>query len=343
MRALRKTAPRPGAELEDVPVPDPGEGEVLVRVHAASICGTDLHIFDWNEWAQGRVTRVPMTFGHEVAGTVEAVGPEVHHVQRGAFVAVETHIACGVCSTCRTGRAHICRNLKILGVDTDGAFAEYVVVPAVNAWVVGEGIQPDHRVGDGTVRERRACDVRDRGRRGPAHEPGRGHRVRSDRPVRGRDRARARGLEGDRDRTQRRTPVARGEDGCRPVDRSEGRRSGRGGARRDGRQRRGGRARDVGERDRDRSGDPAAGPRGPHVAARAPGRAGDAGPERSGDLQGGPDPGDHRTPDVPDVAADDDLAVHGTGRHLPGHHASVPAGSVRGGVRDGRARATPRR
>ena len=117
---------------------------MLVRVHAASICGTDLHIFDWNEWAQGRVTRVPMTFGHEVAGTVEAVGPEVHHVQRGAFVAVETHIACGVCSTCRTGRAHICRNLQILGVDTDGAFAEYVVVPAENAWIVGEGIHPDH-------------------------------------------------------------------------------------------------------------------------------------------------------------------------------------------------------
>jgi len=144
MRALRKTAPRPGAELGDVPIPDPGEGEVLVRVHAASICGTDLHIFDWNEWAQGRVTRVPMTFGHEVAGTVEAVGPEVHHVQQGAFVAVETHIACGVCSTCRTGRAHICRNLQILGVDTDGAFAEYVVVPAENAWIVGEGIHPDH-------------------------------------------------------------------------------------------------------------------------------------------------------------------------------------------------------
>src|SRR4029453_9139559 len=87
MRALRKTAPRPGAELRDVPVPEPGEGEVLVRVHAASICGTDLHIFEWNEWAQGRVSRVPMTFGHEVAGTVEAVGPEVHHVQQGAFVA----------------------------------------------------------------------------------------------------------------------------------------------------------------------------------------------------------------------------------------------------------------
>ncbi|HEX5901656.1 MAG TPA: L-threonine 3-dehydrogenase [Actinomycetota bacterium] len=143
MRALRKTARAPGAELVEVPVPEPGEGEVLVLVHAASICGTDLHIYDWNEWAEGRI-HVPMTFGHEVAGTVERVGPEVHHVQPGSFVAAETHIACGVCSTCRTGRAHICRNLRILGVDTEGAFAEYVVVPAANAWIVGEGIHPDH-------------------------------------------------------------------------------------------------------------------------------------------------------------------------------------------------------
>jgi threonine 3-dehydrogenase len=143
MRALRKTATGPGAELVEVPVPDPGEGEVLLRVHAASICGTDLHIYDWNEWAQHRIPRVPMTFGHEVAGTVEAVGPEVHHVQPGTFVAAETHIACGHCATCRTGRAHICQNLRILGVDTDGAFAEHVVIPAANAWIVGEGIHPD--------------------------------------------------------------------------------------------------------------------------------------------------------------------------------------------------------
>jgi threonine 3-dehydrogenase len=143
MRALRKTAPRPGAELVEVAVPVPGEGEVLVRVHAASICGTDLHIYDWNEWAEHRITRLPMTFGHEVAGTVEAVGPEVHHLEPGAFVAAETHIACGQCSTCRTGRAHICENLRILGVDTEGAFAERLVLPAQNAWIVGEGIQPD--------------------------------------------------------------------------------------------------------------------------------------------------------------------------------------------------------
>jgi len=143
MRALRKTRAGGGAELAEVPVPEAGEGEVLVRVHATSICGTDLHIYEWNEWAAGRVAAIPMTFGHEVAGVVEVIGPEVHHVQPGAFVAAETHVACGVCSTCRTGRAHICENLRILGVDTEGAFAEYVVIPAQNAWVVGEGIHPD--------------------------------------------------------------------------------------------------------------------------------------------------------------------------------------------------------
>jgi threonine 3-dehydrogenase len=143
MRALRKTARAPGAELVEIPVPRPGDDEVLVRVHGASICGTDLHIHDWNEWAEGRIPEVPMTFGHEMAGTVVAVGDEVHHLQPGAFVAAETHVACGHCVTCQTGRAHICENLRILGVDMNGAFAEYVVVPAQNAWVVGEGIDPD--------------------------------------------------------------------------------------------------------------------------------------------------------------------------------------------------------
>ncbi len=143
MRALRKTERAPGAELMEVPLPAPREDEVLVRVHGASICGTDLHIYDWNEWAESRVPQVPMTFGHEVAGTVEAVGDEVHHLRPGAFVAAETHVACGHCATCQTGRAHICQNLRILGVDIEGAFAEYVVLPAQNAWVVGEGIDPD--------------------------------------------------------------------------------------------------------------------------------------------------------------------------------------------------------
>jgi len=143
MQALRKSAARAGAELQEIPVPEPGEGEVLIRVHAASICGTDLHIYDWNEWAAARIPHVPMTFGHEVAGHVERVGPEVHHLSPGAFVAAETHIACGHCSTCQSGRAHICENLRILGVDTEGAFAEFVILPARNAWEVGEGIHPD--------------------------------------------------------------------------------------------------------------------------------------------------------------------------------------------------------
>jgi len=143
MLAVRKVERAPGASLVEVQIPSPREDEVLVRVHGASICGTDLHIYEWNEWADKRIPRLPMTFGHEVAGTVEAVGEEVHHLKPGEFVAAETHIACGHCSTCQTGRAHICENLRILGVDTEGAFAEYVVLPAQNAWVVGEGIEPD--------------------------------------------------------------------------------------------------------------------------------------------------------------------------------------------------------
>ena len=143
MRALRKVERAAGAELVEIPVPAPGDDEILVRVHGASICGTDLHIYDWNEWAEKRIGDVPMTFGHEMAGTVVAVGDEVHHLQAGVFVAAETHIACGHCATCQTGRAHICENLRILGVDLNGVFAEYVVLPAQNAWVVGEGIDPE--------------------------------------------------------------------------------------------------------------------------------------------------------------------------------------------------------
>ena len=136
MRALRKAEAGPGARLDEVPVPEPGPGEVLIEVQAASICGSDLHIYDWNPWAAGRIHRFPMTFGHEVAGRIAAVGPEVHHPDVGAFVAAETHLFCGHCRMCRTGRAHICENLRILGVDVDGAFADYVVIPAVNAWEV---------------------------------------------------------------------------------------------------------------------------------------------------------------------------------------------------------------
>ena len=145
MRALRKTAPGPGAALEEVPVPSPGPNEILIRVQAASICGTDLHIYDWNEWADRRIgaARLPYTFGHEVAGRVVAIGDEVDHPLPGMFVAAETHLFCGHCGLCRTGKPHICQNMRILGVDVDGAFADYLVLPGHNAWVVDARIAPD--------------------------------------------------------------------------------------------------------------------------------------------------------------------------------------------------------
>src|SRR2546428_6467022 len=143
MRALRKPPATAGAELEEIPVPQPGPAEVLIKVEAASICGTDLHIYGWDHWAAARIQSLPMTFGHEVAGTVAATGPEVHHIQLGAFVSAEGHLFCGFCRLCRSGRMHICENLRILGVDTDGAFADYVVVPEKNTWEVDTRIPPD--------------------------------------------------------------------------------------------------------------------------------------------------------------------------------------------------------
>ncbi len=102
-----------------------------MRVKIASICGTDLHIFDWDEWSQHRI-HPPLIQGHEMAGVVERVGDEVTSVAKGDYVSFEGHIACGQCYECRTGQAHVCRNLRIMGIDRDGAFAEYVAVPASN-------------------------------------------------------------------------------------------------------------------------------------------------------------------------------------------------------------------
>ncbi|HEX9374737.1 MAG TPA: L-threonine 3-dehydrogenase [Actinomycetota bacterium] len=142
MRALRKAGPGPGLELVEVPVPKPGAGEVLVEVAAASICGTDLHIYEWNAWAEKRI-HPPLIPGHEVAGHVVASGPEVHHIQPGAFVSAEGHVFCGFCPQCRRGRMHTCERMRILGVDFDGGFAEYVVLPERNAWEVDKRIPPD--------------------------------------------------------------------------------------------------------------------------------------------------------------------------------------------------------
>jgi threonine 3-dehydrogenase len=133
MKALRKTRPARGLSLDAAPVPTIGPADVLVRVRAASICGTDLHIYGWDRWSQGRI-KPPVTLGHEFCGVVEKVGEEVTAVKPGDFVSAEMHVNCGHCRQCRLGESHICRNLRIIGIDQDGAFAEFVKIPASNIW-----------------------------------------------------------------------------------------------------------------------------------------------------------------------------------------------------------------
>jgi threonine 3-dehydrogenase len=135
MRALVKEEAAPGAHVRDIPVPEPGPGEVLVRVEAASVCGTDVHIERWDKWAQQNFGPPPMVFGHEMAGVVVAHGPGAGRIELGRTVAAETHIVDGTCYQCRTGRAHVCRALRILGVHRPGTFAQYVAIPEANAWV----------------------------------------------------------------------------------------------------------------------------------------------------------------------------------------------------------------
>jgi threonine 3-dehydrogenase len=133
MQAVVKAHSAPGIELREVPIPVPGPGEVLVRVEAASVCGTDLHIYNWDLWAQGRI-HPPLIPGHEFCGAVAGVGAGVTTVKEGDLVSAEMHVACGKCLQCRIGEAHICQHVRILGVDANGAFAGYVVIPETNIW-----------------------------------------------------------------------------------------------------------------------------------------------------------------------------------------------------------------
>ena len=133
MRALTKPHAAPGMEMREVPVPAIGPDDVLIAVETASVCGTDLHIFQWDSWAQHRI-KPPYIPGHEFSGTVAAVGDRVTNVRPGDFVSAEMHVACGHCLQCRTGQAHVCQFVQILGVDADGAFADYVRIPASNVW-----------------------------------------------------------------------------------------------------------------------------------------------------------------------------------------------------------------
>ncbi|MGZ3506667.1 MAG: L-threonine 3-dehydrogenase [Vulcanimicrobiaceae bacterium] len=141
MRALCKVRPEPGFVLQDVPVPAIGPSDVLIRVEKAGVCGTDHHIYAWDKWAQNRI-HPPCVIGHEFMGTVAAVGSAVRMVSVGERVSAEGHIADGTCFLCRTGEAHICERVKIIGVDRDGAFAEYIAMPEVNVWKLDPAI-PD--------------------------------------------------------------------------------------------------------------------------------------------------------------------------------------------------------
>ena len=143
MQAVMKAVPAPGAEVREVKVPEFGRSDVLVKVKVASICGTDLHIYEWDRWAQRRI-HPPLIPGHEFCGEVVAYGDEVTSVKEGDFVSAEMHVACGKCLQCRTGEAHICQNVRIIGVDSDGAFAEYVVIPESNIWKLDPAIPLDY-------------------------------------------------------------------------------------------------------------------------------------------------------------------------------------------------------
>ena len=140
MRALAKVRAGPGLELVERPSPEPGDGEVLLRMDAASICGTDLHLFNWDDWAAENLVP-PRILGHELAGTVAATGAGVTRVKEGDLVGVESHIACWECAQCRRGDAHLCAGLQVIGVHVDGGFAEYMVIPEANA-IESNGLDP---------------------------------------------------------------------------------------------------------------------------------------------------------------------------------------------------------
>jgi len=142
MKALRKMQPARGLSMESAQVPAIGPTDVLVRVKTASICGTDLHIYGWDRWSQGRI-KPPVTLGHEFCGVIEKVGDEVSALKAGDFVSAEMHVNCGHCHQCRVGEAHICPNVKIIGIDQDGAFADFVKIPASNIIKLDASI-PEH-------------------------------------------------------------------------------------------------------------------------------------------------------------------------------------------------------
>ncbi len=142
MNALVKCGPEPGLRLSRVPVPSMGINDVLIRVHKTAICGTDLHIYNWNEWAS-RTVPFPMQVGHEFVGRIAAVGSNVHDFALGDLVSGEGHLVCGRCRNCMAGRRHLCMKTSGVGVNRPGAFAEYLCIPVTNVWYCDPAIPTD--------------------------------------------------------------------------------------------------------------------------------------------------------------------------------------------------------
>ena len=182
MKALVKETAGPGFVLKDVPEPTIRDDEVLIRVRRAGVCGTDVHIYEWDAWAQGRV-QPPIVVGHEFAGdVVRGRASSSPTCSEGDRVTAEGHIVDGRCLLCRTGNAHVCPHTRIIGVDRDGCFAEYIAMPATNVWHLDDSDLVRHRRHPRPDGQRvpHGADGRDSGRDGA------GHRLRADRHLRGR-------------------------------------------------------------------------------------------------------------------------------------------------------------
>ena len=133
MKALMKKKPEYGLWMQEVPMPEIGVNDVLIKIQKTAICGTDIHIFNWDKWSQ-KTIKTPLVIGHEFVGTVEKIGGNVHDIEMGELVSGEGHIVCGRCRNCLAGRRHLCTDPKCIGVNRDGAFAEYLSIPVSNVW-----------------------------------------------------------------------------------------------------------------------------------------------------------------------------------------------------------------
>ena len=142
MKALIKKSPEKGIWLEDVPIPEVDTNDVLIRIQKTAICGTDLHIYQWNEWAE-RTIKTSLVTGHEFSGVVQKIGPGVTHYKKGDRVSGEGHITCGYCRNCRAGKRHLCLKTVGIGINRNGAFAEYLVIPERNVWPLHPEISSD--------------------------------------------------------------------------------------------------------------------------------------------------------------------------------------------------------